>query len=380
MRLAYFASSGRIWERMPWEARLQFLLAVFLTFSSVGFLLDLANPRPGRTPHIVFLVVMGGIIGVAYGFCLIRLPKLLPVLMAAHVTLGFVLTPYLGPLAMDWARVASDEAGVDVIGCLFTVLLGYVFFIRFVRKEGLRYFRVQTEIELAEQIHRNLVPPVAERASQNEFYGVSAPSGEMGGDLVDLVQDVRRWIGYLADVSGHGVPSGVLMAMVKSAVRMRLAASSEPQALLEDLNRVISELTAPEMFVTLALVSLEKSNDLHYVTAGHLPILHFRSATGSICELSTPNPPIGMFKEQKFATSHVEFASGDIAVLLTDGLTETANEDEEEYGLERVKQHVTKHCGDSLKGLCETLLGEARKFGKQTDDVSLLLVRRLSAP
>ena len=365
---------------MPWEARLQFLLAVFLTFSSVGFLLDLANPRPGRTPHIVFLVVMGGIIGVAYGFCLMRLPKLLPVLLAAHVTLGFVLTPYLGPLAVDWAQFASDEASVDVIGCLFTVLLGYVFFIRFVRKEGLRYFRVQTEIELAEQIHRNLVPPIANRASQDEFYGVSAPSGEMGGDLVDLVQDGKRWIGYLADVSGHGVPSGVLMAMVKSAVRMRLAASSEPQVLLEDLNRVLSELTAPEMFVTLALVSLEKSNDLHYVTAGHLPILHFRSATGSICELSTPNPPIGMFKEQKFATSHVEFASGDIAVLLTDGLTETANEDEEEYGLERVKQHVTKHCGDSLKGLCETLLGEARKFGKQTDDVSLLLVRRLSAP
>jgi hypothetical protein len=52
----------------------------------------------------------------------------------------------------------------------------------------------------------------------------------MGGDLVDLVQDGNTWIGYLADVCGHGVPSGVLMAMVKSAVRMRVATSSEPQA------------------------------------------------------------------------------------------------------------------------------------------------------
>jgi hypothetical protein len=76
--------------------------------------------------------------------------------------------------------------------------------------------------------------------------------------------------------------------MVKSAVRMRLTTSSEPQVLLEDLNRVISELIAAEMFVTLALVSLGKSNDLHFATAGHLPILHFRSATGSVCELSTP--------------------------------------------------------------------------------------------
>ena len=54
MRLTYFTSSGRIWDRMPWEARLQFLYAVFFTFSGVGFLLDLANPRPGRIAHIVF--------------------------------------------------------------------------------------------------------------------------------------------------------------------------------------------------------------------------------------------------------------------------------------------------------------------------------------
>ena len=377
MRLTYFTSSGRIWDSMPWEARLQFLPAVFFTFSAVGFLLDLANPRPGRIAHIVFLVFMGGAIGVAYGFCFMRAPKLLPVLVALHVVLALVLTPHLGSLAVDWAQVASTAAGIDVIGCLFAILLGYVFFVRFVRKEGLRYFRVQTEIELAEQIHRSLVPPIAQHASRDEFYGVSAPSGEMGGDLVDLVQDGDKWIGYLADVSGHGVPSGVLMAMVKSAVRMRLATSSEPQVLLEDLNRVISELIAAEMFVTLAFVSLGKSTDLHFATAGHLPILHFRSATGSVCELSTPNPPVGIFKEQKFASSHVEFSSGDIAVLLTDGLTEAANENEEEYGLERVKQQVTKHSEESLKVLCEMLLAETRKFGKQMDDQSVLLVRRL---
>ena len=361
---------------MPWEARLQFLQAVFFTGSGVGFLLDLANPRPGRTAHIVFLAFMGGAIGVVYGFCFLQAPKLLPILMAVHVVLALVLTPHLGSLAVDWAQVASNAAGVDVIGCLFAILVGYVLFVRFVRKQGLRYFRVQTEIELAEQIHRSLVPAIARHTSQHEFYGVSAPSGEMGGDLVDVVQDSNKRIAYLADVSGHGVPSGVLMAMVKSAVRMRLGASCEPQVLLEDLNRVISDLMAAEMFVTVAFVSLGKSNDLHFATAGHLPILHFRSATGSVCELSTANPPIGIFKEQKFASSQVEFLSGDVVVLLTDGLTEAANENEEEYGLERVKQQVVKHSREPLKALCEMLLGDARKFGKQMDDQSVLLVRR----
>jgi sigma-B regulation protein RsbU (phosphoserine phosphatase) len=320
---------------------------------------------------------MGGTIGVAYGFCFLRAPTLLPILVAIHVVLALVLTPHLGSLAVDWAQVASNAAGVDVIGCLFAILLGSVLFVRFVREQGLRYFRVQTEIELAEQIHHSLVPAIALHASHHEFYGVSAPSGEMGGDLVDVVQDGNKRIAYLADVSGHGVPSGVLMAMVKSAVRMRLAASCEPHVLLEDLNRVISDLIAAEMFVTVALVSLGESNDLYFATAGHLPILHFRTATGSVCELSTRNPPIGIFKEQKFASSHVEFLSGDVAVLLTDGLTEAENENEEEYGLERVKQQVVKHSREPLKALCEMLLGEARKFGKQMDDQSVLLVRRL---
>jgi serine phosphatase RsbU (regulator of sigma subunit) len=379
MRLTYFTGSGRIWDIMPWEARLQFLTAVFFTFSGVGFLLDLANPTPGRAAHILFLVFVGGAIGVAYGFCLMRAPKLLPILVVAHVVLALAVPhlKFLTPVAVDWARVASTAAGIDLIGCIFAILLGYVFFIRFVRKQGLRYFRVQTEIELAEQIHRSLVPRIAASTSQYEFYGVSVPSGEMGGDLVDFVQEGNKWIAYLADVCGHGVPSGVLMAMVKSAARIRLVTLSQLQLFFADLNRVITELTAADTFVTLAYVALENSNDLRFATAGHLPILHFHRATGSVCELSTSNPPIGIFKEQDFATSQIEFSSGDIAILLTDGLTEATNENEEEYGLERVKEQLKKHSNESLKVICETLLTESRRFGKQMDDQSILLVKRL---
>ena len=112
MRLTYFTSSGRIWDRMPWEARLQFLYAVFFTFSGVGFLLDLANPRPGRIAHIVFLVFVGGVIGVAYGFCFMRAPKLLPVRVALHVVPAVVLTLHLGSLAVDWLRSLAPQPGL----------------------------------------------------------------------------------------------------------------------------------------------------------------------------------------------------------------------------------------------------------------------------
>ncbi len=113
---------------MPRGARLQFLAAVSLTFSGVGFLLDLANPTPGRSAHILFLVFMGGAIGVAYGFCFMRAPKLVPVLIAVHLASALAVPKHLGSFAIDWARVANTGAGVDEIGCIFAILLGYFFF------------------------------------------------------------------------------------------------------------------------------------------------------------------------------------------------------------------------------------------------------------
>ena len=152
------------------------------------------------------------------------------------------------------------------------------------------------------------------------------------------------------------------------------ATSSEPQVLFEDLNRVISELIAAKMFVTLAFVSLAKSNDLHFATAGHLPILHFRSATGSVCELHSQSTHWSLQRAEVR-----EFSRGIIKWRYRGSLDGRADRSHkwEEYGLERVKQQVTKHCEESLKVLCEMLLGEASKFGKQMDDQSVLLVRRL---
>ena len=114
MRLTYFASSGRIWDRMLWEARLAILVCrLFHVFRRrVLTRPGQSEARPDRTHR--FLGFVAGVIGVAYGFCFMRAPKLLPVLVALHVVPAVVLTPHLGSLAVDWAQVASTAAGVDV--------------------------------------------------------------------------------------------------------------------------------------------------------------------------------------------------------------------------------------------------------------------------
>jgi len=96
---------------MPWEARLQFLYAVFFMFSGVGFLLDLANPRPGGSHNNRFLGFRGRRDRCCYGFCFMRAPKLLPVLVALHVVLAVVLTPHLDRSPWTGLRSLAPSRG-----------------------------------------------------------------------------------------------------------------------------------------------------------------------------------------------------------------------------------------------------------------------------
>ena len=105
---------------------------------------------------------------------------------------------------------------------------------------------------LAGEVHRSLVPELSFKTSEFEFFGASFPSGAVGGDLVDVVAGDKGWFAYVADVSGRGVPAGVLMSMTKSAVRMWLSSHSHDSALLSDMNSVLKPLLTPNMFITFA--------------------------------------------------------------------------------------------------------------------------------
>src|SRR5205823_4263948 len=143
----------------------------------------------------------------------------------------------------------------------------------------------------------------------------SAPSGEVGGDLVDVVSTPDGWFGYVADVSGHGVSSGVVMGMFKSALRMRLRQGGPISSLLDDLNAVLFPLKSSAMYVTVACVRGRDAGELEYAVAGHLPILRVR-ANGVVDEITTPQIPIGMFEDYAFTSASIACAAGDVLALI----------------------------------------------------------------
>ncbi len=256
-----------------------------------------------------------------------------------------------------------------------TVLIsaGYLLFLYAFITEGKRYYDTVAEIRLAGAIHRSLVPEIKTAVHPFEFYGCSWPSGEVSGDLVDFVQHDRGWFAYVADVSGHGVPAGVLMTMVKSAARTWLAAVG-PRGFLPALNQVLLPLSAPNMYLTLAFLSYTQGK-MELATAGHVPVLHFEPLTGTVSERSVSNLPIAMLSDVQFEVSETSSGSGDVFVFLTDGITEVVDDHDRDLGLEPLKSILIEHACAPLPEIARRLRDRAFQHGKQIDDQTLLLIR-----
>jgi serine phosphatase RsbU (regulator of sigma subunit) len=217
---------------------------------------------------------------------------------------------------------------------------------------------------------------VAQRSGAFEFSGISVPSGQVGGDLVDLLQHGTEWTAYVADVSGHGVPAGMIMAMVKSAARMGSGSGENLSALLADLNRVLLSVSAPNVFVTFACISGSSGSNIQFALAGHLPILHYRKRLETVEERTVSNLPLAIVADAKFESANIECEEGDVLAILTDGLTETADASGQELNLGPLKEILRKSATQPLQQIVTELRNCALAQGKQVDDQTVLLVRR----
>lgn len=245
--------------------------------------------------------------------------------------------------------------------------------------------RLQTEVALAQEIHRKLVPAISVSVDDFEFCGGSLPSSEVGGDLLDLVtigpESEKRYGLLVADISGHGVSAGVLMAMVKSAVHTKLLHEDPFSSLLDDLNDVVYKLSDESKFVTCACVEIAGSSAA-YALAGHPPILHYDVSDGRVHRLSEASFPLGLFPTQRSSQESLyrwrpfQFDAGDLLILLTDGITEVTNANGQELGLEAIEALVQGHASLLLGELYELILSTVQRHGPRSDDQTLLLARR----
>jgi hypothetical protein len=365
------------------------MAGVFLLFSVIGPLVDLVETN-GEMPYLVVLAIaiVSGINAVLWILVLAKLSRLF---FIGLIGLQF-LDPMLNAALARWIIGAFHLQGVaSQAGTRFAatatmgaVLVSYILFVIYIRREGLETFRMANELALAHGIQKTLVPPVTLRTACFEVYGISCPSEKVGGDLVDaLFLPNGDAVAYLADIAGHGLQAGILMGMLKTAVRTALldAGEREPErtlpVLLDRLNTVLPEVKEQHMYATFSGFRLGADGSVNYALAASPPLLQWHASRSAISNTEVEQFPLGLLPVPSFDGHTLQMAAGDVLVVATDGILEVRNKPGEEFGVERLKDLIAINATETLPGLARKILASAHAHGAQFDDQTILLVRRL---
>jgi Stage II sporulation protein E (SpoIIE) len=366
------------WRVLPLRRMKMFLAGYFLVGAAGGFAIDLLQLNTSRVGGGFFWPVLMGTGAMTLRAAVIKRVRLVPLLFllfGVTAWLGYWVSHVSTPLPVPVA--VHRRVLFDAIGILVDISFGLRFLLFFAGTEGAASVRMQTELSLAHGIQATLVPTVSFQNASFELYGKSVPSTEMGGDLIDVIESAGGLVAYVADISGHGLPAGQLMGMLKTAMRLAVQFRQRPVAALESADRVLPDLKEREMFATVALLRFDGSSEAEYALAGHPPILHYRHGSRGTARLSMEQLPLGLIPGGSYASKRVTYSPRDLFLMVTDGITEVANARDEEFGLSRLQDLLTQHATRALPEVWDLIMREVRQYGLQQDDQSLLLLRVL---
>jgi hypothetical protein len=358
---------------------------VFLCFAPIGLLSELSSLGQSPWYRVAALTLWSGGMAIVY-FAAATTGRPRFIVLAGVVTVLGIFIAKRGvpeppaPTALGPVEVAALRRHVTVITSLTIadVALMYASFIWLIQGEGQRFMRAHAEIRLAREIHRTLVPELEGSSATLAWRGVSHPSGEVGGDLVDVIVQADGWLGCVADVSGHGVAAGVLMGMFKTAFRAAASEVSDVGELLTRTNRVITPLKQSNMFVTAACLRLASPGRMEYVLAGHPSLLHVRARPAMAAWVGESQLAIGITADARYETRTFDVQRGDVVLVVTDGLLEVANKRNEELGTAGLALAVESIPeAEPLAEIEARVFAACQAHGVQADDQTLLIVRVL---
>jgi len=241
--------------------------------------------------------------------------------------------------------------------------------------------RMDQEAEAAADIQKRLLPQRAPEVPGYEVDGLNIPCYEVGGDYYDYQSiDAERYAMVLADVAGKGMGAAMLMSNLQAAFHARVEIGPGPQELVSHLNKTVARVAPRNRFVTLFYLELNlEKHRLRYVNAGHAPAPMLVRAAGGVERLRAGGVPLGIIDGFAYPLGEVDMQPGDFVFICSDGVTETVNGKEEEFGEARLQELLLGHIGRSpteirvavQEGL-EVFAGDA----PQPDDLTLMIVRR----
>lgn len=245
-------------------------------------------------------------------------------------------------------------------------------------EEGIAAERYSRQIRHAGVVQRRMIPQRAPRVDFADFGGVYDPSYEVGGDFYDFVPLPFGNTGIaIADVSGKGIAASLLMASVRSALRVYAHTNPAVEEVVSLVNRSLCRDTLPAEFATLFYGVLSSDGrKLTYCNAGHEPTMLLRD--GKIERLRKGGALIGVQGEAMYDSGVVDLRPGDVLLLMTDGVFESLNFEDEAFGRRRVEASLRRHQHLPAQQMAKNIQWDVRRFvglADRTDDLTLVVVK-----
>jgi serine phosphatase RsbU (regulator of sigma subunit) len=238
---------------------------------------------------------------------------------------------------------------------------------------------LERELAIAREVQRELLPRAVPALGGIELAGVCLSARAVGGDYYDFVQLGDEQLGLVvADVSGKGVAAALHMACLQASVRSLFRIRPDIGLLNAELNEHLYRSSSGSRYATLFAGSLDlATRTLSYSNAGHHPPLLLRG--GRVERLTEGGLPLGLFEGCSYRSERHQLEAGDLLALFTDGITETPDANEDEFGEARLIESLRRCDADApLGGMIEKILDEVTRWSdgaEAHDDVTLVLAR-----
>ena len=277
----------------------------------------------------------------------------------------------------SWAPSLFADEDLNLLSTLASVAGLKIRHTRLVQEAAKR----QEELDRAREVQESLIPSELPGIEGFDLYVENLPSLGVSGDSYKVVgrQNGREWILLVVDVSGKGMPAALLTASVDALVEGPIEIGLDSATICERVSRRLFNRTPPHRYATAFLALLDViASSVQFTNAGHVPAVVVRT-NGSVEELRSTGPPLGLIPGARFQSGSTFLSEGDLVAIVSDGLTEAESPDEEEFGLIRLQNLLVRGRDLELGQLAKRIgfaLNEFTAGAGPTDDRTLLLVRR----
>ena len=307
----------------------------------------------------------------------------------------------LGSLVASWATLARDSvsywllrwreaATMPILAAVLGLgLAGIIYTHSRLQREVAAKERPEEDLRVANRIQQNLLSsPVPER-DWLQAYATNIASREVGGDYYEILDGRDREDGSIAfavgDVSGKGVPAALLMSTLQSAFLAAYSANDDLAEVCTAVNQFLHDRTTPERYAPFFVGIVGPDLRLTFVNDGHNPPLLIPAAS-EVTRLFGGGRPLGLFGDSAYRTHTLQLSADDLLVAFTDGVTEAADESDEEFGETRLVEVVQRARRapewtpeQITNAVLRAIDDHAGAAEEQADDITMLMLRLAAA-